>query len=113
MTRGWLPWAAKTKRLDVRLPPVVAGPANLDEARAQYLREGVWISRTTQDQLTRENTEAAQRQASEAAASPVLMGLARAAAVEAIRQNLSIPLQVAGFGDVTVAVHLDDQKEVK
>ena len=87
------------------------GPPNLDEARAQYLREGVWISRTTQDKLTRENTEAAQRQASEEAVNPVLMSLARAAAKDAVRQNLSILLGVAGYGDVTVNVRFDGEKE--
>lgn len=111
MTRDRLAWDAKAKRLDVRLPPVAPGPPNLDEARAQYLREGVWISRTTQDKLTRENTEAAQRQASEEAVNPVLMSLARAAAKDAVRQNLSIPLGAAGYGDVTVSVRFDGEKE--
>jgi hypothetical protein len=41
----------------------------------------------------------------------VLMNLARAAAKDAIRQNLAIPLQVAGYGDVTVAVRFDGEKE--
>jgi hypothetical protein len=69
----------------------------------------VWISRTTQDRLTRANTQLAERQAAQQAANPVLMGLARAAAKDAIRQNLAIPLQVAGFGAVTVAVWLDGE----
>jgi len=43
----------------------------------------------------------------EQAANPVLMGLARSAAKDAIRQNLAIPLQVAGFGDVKLAVSID------
>ncbi len=109
MTRDRLTWDAGSKRLDVRLPAVLPGPPNLDEARAQYLREGVWISRTTQDRLTRENTQTAQSQASNEAANPVLLGLARAAAKDAVRQNLAIPLQVAGFGDVSVTVHFDGE----
>jgi Protein of unknown function (DUF4230) len=111
MSRERLRWDAEAKRLDVLLPPVAPGVPNLDEARAQYLREGVWISRTTQDKLTRENTEAAQRQASQEAVNPVLLGLARAAAKDAVRQNLSIPLAVAGYGDVTVQVRFDGEKE--
>jgi hypothetical protein len=111
MTAKRLAWDAKAKRLDVLLPPVGPGPPNLDEGRAQYLREGVWISRTTQDKLTRENTEAAQRQAGIEAANPVLLGLARAAAKDAVRQNLSIPLAVAGYGDVIVSVRFDGEKE--
>ena len=71
----------------------------------------MWISRTTQDKLTRENTQAAQRQASQEAVNPVLMSLARAAAKDAVRQNLAIPLSVAGYGDVTVSVRFDGEKE--
>ena len=73
------------------------------------MREGVWISRNTQDKLTRENTQIAARQASVEAANPVLLGLAREAARDAIRQNLEIPLSVAGQGDVTVVVRFDGE----
>ena len=52
--------------------------------------------------LSRHNTALAEQQATSNATNPVLMGLARAAAKDAIRQNLAIPLEVAGFGDVTV-----------
>ena len=72
----------------------------------------MWISRTTQDKLTRENTQTAEKQAGEQAANPVLMDLARAAAKDAVRQNLAIPLQVAGYGDVTVTVRFDGEKEM-
>jgi hypothetical protein len=37
------------------------------------------------------------------------MGLARTAAKDAIRQNLAIPLQVAGFGKVNVNVRFDGE----
>lgn len=110
MGRDRLAWNAEARRLDVRLPPLVLSKPNLDEARAQYLREGVWITRTAQDRLTRDNTRVAEQQAAGQAANPVLMGLARAAAKDAIRQNLAIPLQVAGFGDVTVAVRFDGEQ---
>lgn len=109
MDRGRLSWDGTAKRLDVRLPPLAISKPNLDEARAQYLREGVWISRTTQDALTRANTRLAEQQAAQQAASPALMALARAAAKDAVRQNLTIPLRVAGFGDVTVAVRFDGE----
>ena len=98
-----------TKTLDVQLPPLQVGRPNLDEGRAQYLREGVWISREAQDELTRDNTRLAEQQAQEQAANPVLMGLARSAARDAIRQNLAIPLEVAGFGEVTVNVRFDGE----
>ena len=37
------------------------------------------------------------------------MTLARTAAKDAIRQNLAIPMQVAGFGDVIVRVRFDGE----
>ena len=104
-----LSWNEETETLDVQLPPLSVGRPNLDEGRAQYLREGIWISRDAQDSLTRDNTRLAEQQAMEQAASPVLTGLARSAAKDAIRQNLAIPLQVAGYGDVTVNVRFDGE----
>ena len=113
MDRSRLGWNASARRLDLRLPPLVLSRPNLDEGRAQYLREGVWISRSVQDRLTRENTLAAEKQARESAANPVLMELARAAAKDAMRQNLAIPLDVAGLGEVTIAVRFDGEKEAR
>jgi hypothetical protein len=109
MDASRLGWNEATNTLDVRLPPLAVGRPNLDEGRAQYLREGLWISREAQDELTRDNTRLAERQAQEQAANPVLMGLARSAAKDAIRQNLAIPLEVAGFGEVTVNVAFDGE----
>jgi non-ribosomal peptide synthetase component E (peptide arylation enzyme) len=102
-------WDAMSHTLTVRLPALQVTRPNLDEARAQYLREGVWITRAAQDKLTRDNTRLAERLAVEQAANPVLLGLARSAAKDAIRQNLAIPLQVAGFGDVKLSVAIDGE----
>jgi hypothetical protein len=109
MDQGRLRWDEGTRTLAVQLPPLQVGRPNLDEARAQYLREGIWISRDAQDSLTRQNTRLAEQQAVEQAANPILLGLARSAAKEAIRQNLAIPLQVAGFGKVNVNVRFDGE----
>jgi hypothetical protein len=109
MDRSRMRWDETTKTLNVQLPPLTVGRPNLDEGRAQYLREGIWISRDAQDNLTRQNTRLAEQQAQEQAANPVLMGLARSAAKDAIRQNLAIPLEVAGFGQVTVNVRFDGE----
>ncbi len=109
MTRERLKWNEESKRLDVLLPQLTVSRPNLDEARAQYLREGVWITREAQDKLTRNNTRLAEQQAMTQAANPVLNELARTAAKDAIRQNLAIPLQVAGYGDVTVAVRFEGE----
>ncbi len=109
MDASRLDWDPAKQVLTVRLPPLKASKPNLDEARAQYLREGVWITREAQDTLSRKNTQAAEKLALEQAVNPVLSGLARAAAKDAIRQNLAIPLQVAGFRDASVAVLLDGE----
>lgn len=105
--RDRLTWNAQTQTLGVKLPPLTVSRPNLDEARAQYLRDGLWISREAQDKLTRDNTRLAEAQAVGQAANPVLMNLARQAAREAISQNLSIPLQVAGYGKAKVVVTFD------
>ena len=109
MGRNRLAWHADTHTLAVQLPALTVGRPNLDEGRAQYLREGVWIGRETQEKMTRANTLLAEQQAQQQAANPVLIGLARSAAKAAIRQNLSIPLQVAGYGDVKVEVRFDGE----
>lgn len=109
MNRDRLAWNEEEKRLDVLLPPLRVGRPNLDEGRAQYLREGVWITAKATERMSRANTRLAERQAMNQAANPALMQLARSAAKEAIRQNLAIPLNVAGFGDVTVVPRFDGE----
>jgi hypothetical protein len=107
--RSRLNWNEANETLTVQLPPVQIGRPNLDEGRAQYLREGIWISRDAQDKLTRDNTLLAEREARKAAANPVLLKLARDAARQAVTQNLAIPLQVAGYGEVKVVVRFDGE----
>ena len=109
MNAGRMTWDAAAKRLDVTLPPLRLSKPNLDEARAQYLREGVWITGDAQAKLTRDNTLLAEQQAAQQAANPVLLDLAKGAARDAIRQNLAIPLEVAGYGAVTVSVRFDGE----
>jgi hypothetical protein len=109
MDKSRLAWNADTHTMAVQLPALTVGRPNLDEGRAQYLREGMWITNNAQARLTRKNTQLAEQQAVQQAANPVLMDLARSAAREAISQNLAIPLQVAGYGDVKVTVHFDGE----
>jgi len=109
MDKGRLAWDAATHTMQVQLPALTVGRPNLDEGRAQYLREGIWITNNVQARLTRRNTELAEQQAVQQAANPILLDLARSAARAAISQNLAIPLQVAGYGDVKVEVHFDGE----
>lgn len=107
--RSRMSWDDNSETLSIQLPQVSIGKPNLDEARAQYLREGIWITREAQDKLTRENTQLAEREARKQAANPVLLDLARDSARKAVTQNLAIPLEVAGYGDVRVEVRFDGE----
>lgn len=109
MDRNRLSWDGEAQRLDVRLPPLQLSRPSLDEGRAQFVREGVLIAGTTRDRLSRAIIRLAEQQASQAATDPVLLDLARAAAKDVIRQNLAIPLDVAGFGKVSVTVRFDGE----
>ena len=109
MTPARMNWDQGKQTLDVTLPPLQLSRPNLDEAHAQYLREGVWITGEAQASLTRDNTLVAERQAADQARNPALLTLARSAAKDAIRQKLAIPLQVAGYGAVSVTVHFDGE----
>lgn len=109
MDKARMKWDGPGAHLDVTLPPLQVSRPNLDEAHAQYLREGVWITGNAQAKLTRDNTLVAEKQAADQAKNPALLALARNSAKDAIRQNLAIPLQVAGYGNVTVTVHFDGE----
>jgi hypothetical protein len=108
---GRFEWDKDAKVLTVALPPLQVSKPNLDEARAQYLREGVWITGPAQAKLTRDNTLLAERQAVEQAANPALMDLARGSAKQAVAQNLAVPLKVAGYGEVKVTVRFEGEAE--
>ena len=110
LDRSAMKWDEAGKRLSVMLPPIQLSKPNLDEGRAQYLREGVWITRDEQAKLTRDNTLLAEKLAAQEAANPVLMGLARESARQDVKQNLAIPLQTAGFGDVVVEVRFEGER---
>ena len=109
MSKAQMKWDDAASRLDVTLPPLQVSRPNLDEAHAQYLREGVWITGDAQAKLTRDNTLVAEKQAVSQAQNPALLALARNSAKDAIRQNLAIPLQVSGYGNVEVSVHFDGE----
>lgn len=104
MTRANMAWDEAAQRLTVTLPPLAVSRPNLDEGRAQYLREGVWITREAQGRLTRDNTRLAEQQAVQQAGNPALLSMARAAAKAAVQQNLSAPLQLSGHPQASVVV---------
>lgn len=107
--RKRLSWDGEAQRLDVRLPPLQVTRPALDEGRAQYLREGVWFARRTEDRLSSENARVAEQQARQQATSPALLDLARAAARDVVRQSLAIPLERAGYGKIALTVRFDGE----
>lgn len=109
MTRGNFAWNPDNETLDVTLPPLGVSTPNVDEKNARIFTDGVWISRDAATQLSANNSAQAERKALAFARNHQVMGLARNAAKDAIRQNLTIPLQVAGYGDVAVNVRFADE----
>tara|TARA_B100000678_G_scaffold219805_1_gene187148 strand:+ start:490 stop:1194 length:705 start_codon:yes stop_codon:yes gene_type:complete len=107
MDRSRLTWNEETQTMGVRLPAIELSKPNLDEARAKYMREGLWITRDAEDDLSKSNTRIAEREALEGARSPALMELARTSARSAVQQNIAVPLAAAGYRGITVDVSFD------
>ena len=95
--------------LSVILPPLRISRPNLDEAAQKTFTEGTYVSRDASADLARNNSQQAERKAAEFAKNPEVLSLARQAAKDAVRQNLAIPMQVAGYGDVSVEVRFDGE----
>ena len=102
-------WDEATQTLGVTLPDLEVSTPNLNEAEARYFTDGLYVSRDASVSLSRNNSRQAVERANDFARNAEVMSLARSAARAAVRQNLAIPLQVAGFGDVDVQVRFDDE----
>ncbi|MBH5323515.1 DUF4230 domain-containing protein [Aurantiacibacter sediminis] len=109
MDAGDFGWDENTQVLEVELPEITVSTPNLNEGQARFFTDGAWVSRDASASLSRSNSQIAERRARAFANNAEIMGLARSAAREAVRQNLAIPLEVAGFGDVDVRVRFADE----
>ena len=109
MDRDRFNWDEESETLSVILPPLRISRPNLDEGAQKTFTEGTYVSRDASADLARNNSQQAERKAAAFAKNPEVLQLARQAAKEAVRQNLAIPLQVAGYGDVTVEVRFDGE----
>ncbi len=109
MDRDRFVWDDASDTLDVTLPPLRISRPNLDEAAAKTYTQGNFVTGSAAQALAKNNSQQAERKAAEFAKNPQVLALARNAAKEAVRQNLAIPLQVAGYGDVTVDVRFDGE----
>lgn len=102
-------WDESTNTLAVTLPALRISRPNLDEADARVFTEGNFVTGGAAQALARNNSLQAERKAAEFAKNPQVLGLARQAAKEAVRQNLAIPLQVAGYENAKVTVRFDGE----
>lgn len=107
--RERIDWNAETQQLTVRLPQLQTTRPNLDEAQARVFQDGVFITRDASRDLSQNNSRQAERKASAFAKNPEVLALARTAAKEAVRQNLAIPLQIAGYDRATVQVTFEGE----
>lgn len=111
MDRDRFAWDEASETLQVVLPPLRISRPNLDEAQSRIFTEGNWVTADAQRDLSRNNSLQAERRAAVFAKNPEVVALARQAAKEAVVQNLAIPLQVAGYGAVKIAVRFDGEAE--
>ena len=111
MDRDRFEWNDSNDTMTVVLPKLRISRPNLDEAEQKTFTEGTYVSRDASADLARNNSRQAERKAAEFAKNPEVLALARQAAKDAVRQNLAIPLEVAGYGNVTVNVRFDGEKQ--
>lgn len=109
MDRDRFRWDAGSQTLSVALPGLRISRPNLDEAQAKTFTEGNFVTGSAAQALARNNSAQAERKAGAFAKNPEVLALARQAAKEAVRQNLAIPLQVAGFRDAKVVVRFEGE----
>lgn len=110
MDRDAFAWDEGTQTLNVVLQPLRISRPNLDEAQARVFTEGNWVTAGAQRELSRNNSLQAERKAATFAKNPQVLAMARQAAKEAIRQNLAIPLQVAGHEDAKISVRFEGER---
>lgn len=110
MDRDRFRWNDATDTLDVTLPPLRISRPNLDEAQAKTYTQGNFVTGSAAQALARNNSRQAECKANAFAKNPEVLALARQAAREAVRQNLAIPLQVAGYGNVKVNVRFEGER---
>lgn len=108
--RDRLQWNADTRTLAVTLPALRISRPNLDEAKARSFTQGTLVTGGAAQAMARNNSLQAERKAAQFATNPEVMALARQAAKDAVRQNLAIPLQVAGFENAKVTVRFDGEQ---
>lgn len=109
MDRDRFRWDKGSKTLAVTIPTLRISRPNLDEAASRTFTQGTFVTGGAAESLAKNNSLQAERKAAEFAKNPEVLALARQAAKDAVRQNLAIPLQVAGYDDAKVTVRFDGE----
>ncbi len=102
-------WDAETQTLDVTLPQLQTSRPNLDEAKARIFTEGLLNTGGSQQLLSEKNSQIAEQKAQAFAKNAEVLALARNAAKASIRQNLAVPLQVAGYDNARINVRFETE----
>lgn len=102
-------WDEESETLRVTLPQLQTSTPNLDEASARIFTDGLFNTGGSQQLLSESNSRIAREKAQAFAKNPEVLGLARSAARDAVRQNLAVPLQVAGYARARVEVRFADE----
>ncbi|MGB3739364.1 MAG: DUF4230 domain-containing protein [Pontixanthobacter sp.] len=108
--RDRLAWNDGDDVLEVTLPPVKISAPDLDAARTKSYTDGRFVTGGASKALARNNMLIAERKAAAFAKDGEVLAQARASAKQAVAQNLTIPLKVAGYDDITVNVRFDGEK---
>lgn len=109
MDRDRFQWNPANEELTVILPPLRISRPNLDEGQQKTFTEGTYVSRDASTALARNNSQQAERKAAAFAKNPQILAMARNAARQAVRQNLAVPLQMAGYENVEVEVRFEGE----
>lgn len=110
MQRGDFDWNEASQTLTVTLPQLQTSRPNLDEANARLFTEGLLNTGGSQQMLSEKNSQVAEEKAAAFAKNPEVLALARTAAREAVRQNLAVPLQIAGHERARVEVRFAEPR---
>jgi len=102
-------WDRDRSVMTVTMPPLVISEPVLDMQRAKLVNRGILVSGNVGVDLVKQNAGVAKRQAYAEAQNPQMMALARDAARKAMTQNISVPLQAAGFNDVKVVARFPEE----
>lgn len=102
-------WDEDTQTFNVTVPQLQTSRPNLDEAKARIFTEGLLNSGGSQQLLSETNSQIAEQKAQAFAKNAEVLALARNSARAAIRQNLAVPLQVAGYENARINVRFETE----